>query len=85
MQGYSVAKLIAKHRTLCLSRPGFAGQPAAHQHLGAGRAPTGDARLKHKGRILTTEEAAALRKTRWDAENSYALPPDIQISVEDAF
>ena len=44
----------------------------------------GTIRAKHKGRILTTEEAAALGKTRWDAENSYALPPDIQLSVEDA-
>jgi hypothetical protein len=44
----------------------------------------GTIRAKHNGRILTTEEAAALGKTRWDIENSYALPPDIQLSVEDA-
>ena len=44
----------------------------------------GTIRAKHNGRILTTEEAAALGKTRWDMECSYALPPDIQLSVEDA-
>jgi hypothetical protein len=44
----------------------------------------GTIRARHDGRILTTEEAAALGKTRWDTEYSYALPPDIQLSVEDA-
>jgi putative tryptophan/tyrosine transport system substrate-binding protein len=45
---------------LCLSRPANAGQPAAHQHLGAGCALAGDARLSgvhRSGRpdVLRTE------------------------------
>src|SRR5262245_56576834 len=38
-------RLRSRGRTLCLSRPAHAGQQVAHQHLGAGRAPAGDARL----------------------------------------
>jgi extradiol dioxygenase family protein len=44
----------------------------------------GTIRAKYRGRILTTEEAAALAEIRWDANSPYALPPDIQLSVEDA-
>jgi extradiol dioxygenase family protein len=44
----------------------------------------GTIRAKYQGHILTTEEAAALAETRWDADSPYALPPDIQLSVEDA-
>jgi hypothetical protein len=42
-------------------------------------------RAKLNGRPLTKEEAAALGQTRWgDAENPYALPSDLELSVEDA-
>jgi hypothetical protein len=44
----------------------------------------GTIRAKYKGHLLTTEEAAALAETRWDEKSPYALPPDIQLSVEDA-
>lgn len=46
---------------------------------------SGAIRAKFEGRILTKEEAAALGQTRWgDAENPYALPPDLKLSVADA-
>jgi hypothetical protein len=46
----------------------------------------GDVRARRDGRILTKEEASALDKTRWsDTEGDYyALPPDIELSAEDA-
>jgi hypothetical protein len=44
----------------------------------------GTIQAKYQGRILTTEEAAALVETCRDANSPYALPPDIQLSVEDA-
>jgi hypothetical protein len=46
---------------------------------------TGAIRAKLNSRVLTKEEAAALGQTRWgDTENPYALPSDLQLSVEDA-
>jgi ABC transporter substrate binding protein len=50
----------ARTHSMSVKRPGYAGQPAAHQHLGAGRAPAGDARLSGVHRsggpnILRTE------------------------------
>jgi hypothetical protein len=46
----------------------------------------GAIRVRHNGRILTKQEAGALGEKRWsDAEGDYyALPPDIELSVEDA-
>jgi hypothetical protein len=46
----------------------------------------GNIRAKHKGKILTREEADALREKRWsNAEGDlYQLPADIELSVEDA-
>jgi hypothetical protein len=46
---------------------------------------TGEIRAKLKGRILTKQEVAALGQTQWgDADDPYALPPDLSLSVEDA-
>ena len=44
----------------------------------------GTIRAKYRGRILTKEEAASLAEVRWDENSPYALPPEIQLSVEDA-
>jgi hypothetical protein len=45
----------------------------------------GTIRTKYKGRLLTTKEAAALAEmTCWDEKSPFALPSDIQLSVEDA-
>jgi hypothetical protein len=46
----------------------------------------GNVRARHKGRLLTQDEAYALREKHWsDAEDDpYALPFDIELSVEDA-
>jgi hypothetical protein len=46
----------------------------------------GNIRARHKWRELTREEADALREKRWSdlEDDHYALPPDIQLSVEDA-
>ena len=45
----------------------------------------GTIRAKYKGRLLTTKEAASLAEmTSWDEKSPYALPSDIQLSVEDA-
>jgi len=44
----------------------------------------GTIRAKYRGRILTKEEAASLADIRWDENSPYALPPEIQLSVEDA-
>jgi hypothetical protein len=43
-------------------------------------------RAKHNDRILTREEAAALGDSPWsNAEGDfYALPPDLEVSVDDA-
>jgi hypothetical protein len=46
----------------------------------------GNVRARLNGRLLTSKETHALRDKRWsDAEDDiYALPPDIELSVEDA-
>ena len=44
----------------------------------------GTIRAKYRGRILAKEEAASLADIRWDENSPYALPPEIQLSVEDA-
>ena len=42
--------------------------------------------MRHKGRIFTAEEAAALGEKQWSdvEDNRYGLPADIGLSVEDA-
>jgi hypothetical protein len=46
----------------------------------------GNIRARHGGRLLTPEEAYALREKSWSSVEGdlYALPPDIELSVEDA-
>ena len=46
----------------------------------------GDIRARHSGRLLTPEEASALCKKSWSSVEGdiYALPPDLELSVEDA-
>jgi hypothetical protein len=46
----------------------------------------GNIRARHKGRLLTREEAYALREKRWGTVEGdfYELPPDIELSVQDA-
>jgi hypothetical protein len=46
----------------------------------------GDLRVRRNGRILTKQEAYALSERRWSDEecDTYALPADIDLSVEDA-
>jgi hypothetical protein len=44
----------------------------------------GNIRARHSGRLLTPEEAYALREKRWSPVDLYALPPDLELSVEDA-
>ena len=45
----------------------------------------GTIRTKYKGRLLTSKEAAALAEmTCWGEKSPFALPSDIQLSVEDA-
>lgn len=41
----------------------------------------GRIRCRHNGRVLTAEEAASLRSKDWG--HRWALPPDIEISVDD--
>jgi hypothetical protein len=45
-----------------------------------------DVRVRRNGRILTKQEAYALSERRWsdDECDTYALPADIELSVEDA-
>jgi hypothetical protein len=45
-----------------------------------------DIRARHSGRLLTPEEANALCKKSWSSVEGdiYALPPDLELSVEDA-
>jgi hypothetical protein len=46
----------------------------------------GSIRARHSGRLLTLEEAYALRNKSWSPVEGdlYALPPDLELSVEDA-
>jgi hypothetical protein len=46
----------------------------------------GNIRARHSGHLLTPEEAYALREKRWSLVEGdlYALPPDLELSVEDA-
>jgi hypothetical protein len=46
----------------------------------------GKIRARHGGRLLTPEEAYALRNERWSLVEGdlYALPSDLELSVEDA-
>jgi len=45
----------------------------------------GSIRARLKGRTLTKKEAGKLRESRWgDEGDDHALPPDIDLSVEDA-
>jgi hypothetical protein len=46
----------------------------------------GNIRARHSGRLLTPEAAYALREKRWSPVEGdlYALPPDLELSVEDA-
>jgi hypothetical protein len=46
----------------------------------------GDIRARHSRRLLTPEEAYALCKKSWSSVEGdiYALPPDLELSVEDA-
>jgi hypothetical protein len=46
----------------------------------------GNIRARHGGRLLTIEERYALRNTSWSSVKGdlYALPPDLELSVEDA-
>jgi hypothetical protein len=55
-------------------------QQAVHRAVIAG-----EIRARLNGHLLTKQDAAALGQTQWgDAENPYALPSDLQLSVEDA-
>jgi hypothetical protein len=46
----------------------------------------GNIRARHSGRLLTPEEVYALRNKNWSSVEGdlYALPPDLELSVEDA-
>ena len=44
----------------------------------------GKVRARSKGRLLGPEWLAQLSKMKFSAESAYALPPDIELSVEDA-
>jgi hypothetical protein len=46
----------------------------------------GNIRARHGGRLLAPEEAYALRNKSWSSVEGdlYALPPDLELSVEDA-
>jgi hypothetical protein len=44
----------------------------------------GAVRTRLEGRLLTSEEAYALRKKRWSDAEEYALPADLELSVADA-
>jgi hypothetical protein len=46
----------------------------------------GNIRARHGGRLLTPEEVYALRNKSWSSVEGdlYALPPDLELSVEDA-
>jgi hypothetical protein len=44
----------------------------------------GKVRARSKGRVFGPEWLAQLSKMKFSAESAYALPPDIELSVEDA-
>jgi len=44
----------------------------------------GKVRARSKGRVFGPEWLAQLSKMKFSAESAYTLPPDIELSVEDA-
>jgi hypothetical protein len=44
----------------------------------------GKVRARSKGRVLGSEWLTQLSKMKFDDNNAFALPPDIELSVEDA-
>ena len=45
---------------------------------------TGDVRARLKGRVLGPEWLKQVAKLKTDETNPFALPPDLELSVEDA-